>query len=228
MDIVALTLSAISLVIASVAYWRSGGARDIARLRAELTESANELRARIRTGYEESLARIDRARARLGEIPPHVATSLRASIDTLNQELSRLRQEAQEELERLKTSASSSARAAEQALAMRVRRLEGRVHLFIARAEKVRAEGLAKRGEFASAEDILEEAITRVREAQTELAGMGGEEPSFAHLVGALRQAVRSVRSRAETHKRELEEVIAESDGLLRSLEAEDARAHVH
>lgn len=93
----------------------------------------------------------------------------------------------------------------------------------------VRAEGMAKRGEFASAEDILEEAITRVREVQTELAAVGREEPSFAHFAGALRQAVRSVRRRAdETHKREIEEVIAESDGLLRSLEAEDLRAYVH
>ncbi len=219
-SIVALILSTISLVIASIAYWRSGGSGDIARLRSQLVETADEMRARLRHGYDESLRRIDRARTLLSEIPPQVAADVRASIETLDKELASVRREVEEELDRLKASVSASSQAARDAVATRVRRLEGRVHLLVARGEMARAETRAERGEFAAAEDLLEDALMKVREVQTRLGPLFDDDPAFAHLLAALRQAIRSVRSRAESRKREIEELIAESDVLLRTLEA--------
>jgi chromosome segregation ATPase len=220
LEIVALILATISLAIASVAYWRSGGAQDIGRLRSELVETGDELRTRLRGGYEEALRRIDRARALLAEIPPQVSASVRASIDSLNKELSTVRHEVEQELQRLKTSVSASSQAARDAVATRVRRLEGRVRLLVARGEMARAESLAERGELAAAEDLLEDALMKVREVQRGLGPLFEDDPAFAHLLAALRQAIRSVRTRAESRKREIEELIAESDNLLHTLEA--------
>lgn len=219
-EIVALILSTISLAVASLAYWRSGGARDVAKLRSELLESADEMRARLRHGYDESLRRIDRARVLLAEIPPQVAASVRASMDALSKELASARREVEEELERLKANVSASSQAARDAVATRVRRLEGRVHLLVARGDMARAESRAERGEFSEAEELLEDALMNVREVQTRLGPLFDDDPAFAHLVASLRQAIRSVRSRAESHKREIETLIAESDRLLHTLEA--------
>jgi chromosome segregation ATPase len=219
-EIVAILLSTISLVIASTAYWRSGGAREIARLRSELVEGADEMRARLRHGYDEALQRIDHMRSLLAEIPPQVAATVRGSIDTLNKELASVRRDVEDELQRLKTSVSASSQAARDAVATRVRRLEGRVHLLVARGEMARAESRAERGELGAAEDLLEDALMKVREVQTGLGPMFEDDPAFTHLLAALRQASRSVRSRAESRKREIEELIAESDNLLHTLEA--------
>lgn len=220
LEIVALILATISLAIASVAYWRSGGAQDIAKLRSELVETRDALRARLRSGYDESLLRIDHARALLAAIPPQVAATVRGSIDSLNKELSAVRHEVEQELERLKTRASASSQAARDALATRVKQLEGRVRLLVARGEMVRAESLADRGDFAAAEDLLDDALMKVREVQRGLGPLFEGDPAFAHLLATLRQTIRSVQTRAQSRKREIDELIAESDQLLQTLQA--------
>jgi len=51
-----------------------------------------------------------------------------------------------------------------------------------------------------------------------------GEDPAFADVMIALRDAIAVVRNRVEDYKRQIEPLLARSDSPISSLEARDAR----
>jgi hypothetical protein len=228
-SIIALCLAGVSLVLSAVAYWRAGGRREVEAVRLELAREAEAVRARqramaeelgqrVRTGYEDSLARIKRAEERLAELRDTMAAQTRQAVDALRAQLAEARKQIDAGLQRLKTDASARAAVAEEAVHKRVLRMEGRVQLVVVRAEMVRAERLADKGDFARAQDLLEDAVNKVREVKLRLTDAFEEDPAFRDVLVALQDAIRSVRTEAADHQRRIDRVLAASDALLASL----------
>lgn len=215
--VVAPVLTAVNLGFIGLAYWRLFGEGDVAALRRRFED---DLASRIRTGYDESLARIRRAQARLAAAGKDVSATVREKIDALGADLARLKDDADSALAKLREGVSSTASAAEQALARRVRRVEAKTHVMSARSEIERAQRLAAKGDFFCAEEALDEAAAKIRDARARYAD---DETVFADVLAALRDAIRAVRVEAEDHKRQLDRLVAKSDALAADLDARDA-----
>ena len=233
MVVVAFLLSCAAILLAAVAYWRSGGERELAALRNELREELDALRTvkremgedlsrRVHAGYEVSLSRIRRAQGRLSALSAEVSTSLRGTVDALSRQLAVLTREAEEGIAKLKTEVSTGAKTTEEALAARVRRIEGRVQVLVARTEISRAEKLAAKSQFVEAEQRLEDAVSKVREVRIRLSEEFEDDPAFSEVLQALQDAIRSVRARADDHRRKIDRVLSASDSLLASLETRE------
>ena len=89
----------------------------------------------------------------------------------------------------------------------------------------VRAQRLADRGEFAGATGVLEDAVSRVRDAGAKIVAESGQERAYDDLLEMLVEAIRQVRARAESARAQIERVMTASDSLLRSI---DAREELH
>jgi hypothetical protein len=216
---VALALSFVSLALAMVAYSRAGARDDVAVIRMKQRLLAGEVSCWIRSGLDDSLVRVIRAQVRLAELGRSASAGLRESIDALGRQLAEMKQQAEEGLARLETGVSAGARATQEGLARRVRRLEGSIQVLAARDEIGAAERLADSHEFVRAEDLLEDAVARVREVRMRLADEVSDDAAFATVLEALQDAVRSIRARAEDHKRRIDTVLSASDSLLASLD---------
>jgi chromosome segregation ATPase len=228
-SIIALCLAAVSIALSAIAYWRAGGRRDVEALRAQLASEleavhareraiAEELRRRVRSGYEDSLARIKRAEERLAQVRETVSAETRQAIDALREQFAEARREIETRLAELKAGASSRAEALQETLQRRVLRMEARAQLIMARADMLRAERLAEKRDFARANDLLEEAVAKVRSVRARLSDPFEDDPAFQNVLDALLEAIRSVRAQAADHERQIERVLSASDALLASL----------
>jgi hypothetical protein len=216
-SVVALVLSVASLVLATVALLRSGGREQIAAL-------VDDLNRRARLGYEEALDRIERAQKRLLEVKTQTSAELRERIDALSDQLAEVKTKAQAGLGNLNTEVSGRARVAQEDLQRRLRLLEGSLEVLFARAEMVRAEHLAQRGDFVDAEVLLEDAVAKVREVRLRSPSEAERELRFSEVVEALNNAIRSVRMKAEDYRSRINRVVSASDVLLGSLESREQR----
>jgi hypothetical protein len=233
LTIVALALSVLGIVLAGIAYWRAGGRQELTAARAELMQDLEALKGkqralaeglsiRVRSGYEDSLARVRRAQERISRLKEEVSADLRRSVEAMSRQLADMKLEAEEGLARLKSEASAGLQGTQEELARRIRRIEGRLQVLVCRIEMARAERLAEKGDFVAAEMLLEEAVARVREVKTRLSDETEEDPAFTNVLVALQGAIHSVRERAEDHQRMIERVVSASDSLLASLEARE------
>jgi hypothetical protein len=214
----ALVFSIASLVLALAAYWRAGGRRDLEVLQVKQRLMAEDLAKWMRKGFEDSLARIARAQKRLSELSTEASEQIREATRVLELELGEMKKEAELGLFHLKTEVSSGGHAAQEALAKRIRRTEGSIQVLVARSEIAAAEKLAAADEIVQAEDLLEDAVSKVREVRMRLSEEVGDDPAFEHVIETLHEALRSVRARAVDHKRRIDSVLEASDSLLASL----------
>jgi hypothetical protein len=214
-SIIAICVAGVSLVLSSVAYWRAGGRDDVAALRTEVAR-------RIRNGHEDSLARIKRAEERLGALRESLSAETRQAADALRGQIVEARQEIEVALQQLRTGVSTRAEAVQAELHKRVLRLEGRVQLLMARADIARAERLAEKSDFLRANDLLDEAVAKVREVKLRLSDVFEEDFIFNDVLGALRDASRAVYEEAADHQHRIERVLSASDALLASLAARE------
>ncbi|HEX3854163.1 MAG TPA: hypothetical protein VHW01_24535 [Polyangiaceae bacterium] len=228
-SIIALCVAGVSLLFSGVAYWRAGGRGDVEAMRAELARQlqavrereramAEEISGRVRTGYEDSIARIRRAEERLAALREDVSTETREAIDALRAQLGWTRREIETRLTELKSSVSARAESIQEALHRRVLRMEGRALMLTARADMVRAERLAEKRDFAGADDLLEEAVAKVRDVRQRLSDPFEDDPAYQNVIDALLEAIRTVRAQAADHARQIERVLSASDALLASL----------
>lgn len=220
--VVALFLSIASMVLAVVAYWRSGGRDDLELVRKKQQLVVDELARRTRRGLEESFARVQRAQNQLAQLRAEASAGVQDSIDALARELAEVRRELEIARERLKVEVTAGAQAAQEVLGKRVHHIEGTVRVLAARAEIRAAELLADKGRFFEAENMVEDAIAKVREAKMRLSEEEADEPAFGPVIEALHVALHSIRARAIDHKREMDTVLAASDSLLASLRAHE------
>jgi hypothetical protein len=216
--IIALLLALVSLTLGMLAYWRSGVLDEIEAVGARQRLVTDELSRRIRRGIEDSLARVSRASQRLAQLQRGPSMRLSKTIDELAAELANVRAGLQEVMRRVQGDVSEGAEATAEALARRIRHIESRIQVLMTRAEIRAAEDLADAGRFVAAEDLLEDAVARVRELSLRYADEPGEEPAFAPVIEALHGALHSLRERAADHKRRIDSVLSASDSLLAAL----------
>lgn len=233
LGVIALGLAAAGLCVSIVAYWRSGGRWEMRALQYEIRAAleaarqaqralADELAARIRAGYDDTLERMRRAEARLSELRQGASAELTRTLNAAARRAAELRQQAWDGLDRLRKEATMQAQGAQEVLGHRARRLEARVEVLVARGEIARAERLAEKEDFVSAQSVLEDAAAKVRDARSKVREAGGHEQVFDEAVDSLAEAIMRVRLRAATARQQIERVMTTSDSLLGSLEARE------
>jgi hypothetical protein len=220
--VIAVFLSVASMLLAAVAFWRSGGRENLERVQSKQKLVVDELSRRVRRGLEESRGRSVRGQQRLAQLGQEAASNVHHAIDEVTREVAEIQKEAEERLQDLRFDVTAGAQAAEEALAKRMRRVEGSIRVLAARAEIRAAERLADSGAFVNAEDLLEDAVAKVREAKMRLADDDGEEGKFDPVIDALHEAIHAIREQALDHKRQIDSVLAASDSLLVSLRARE------
>ncbi len=234
-ELAAIIMAGVSLFLSGIAYWRAGGRADIATLKRELREEidsfksrqraiAEDLRKRINSGYEDTLSRIKRGERRLADLRQEVSASMQEGIDAVSRQLAELKVEAEEGITRLKHDVSIGAQATQEAVGLRIRRLEGRIQILMVRAEMARAQRLADKRSFIDAEKLLEDAVAKVREVKARLSDDFEENPAFSEVITSLQNAIRSVRAEAEDSRHELDRVLSSSESLLSSLASREQR----
>lgn len=222
--VIALFLSIASLIVAAVAYWRSGGREDLEAVRAKQKLVADELGRSVRHALEESRTRGARAQQRLAELKREAQGGVLLAIDELSREIAAVNRETEELLQELRFEVTAGAQAGAEALARRIRRVDGSVRVLAARAEIRAAERLADSGDLIKAEDLLDDAVARVREAKMRLADDDGQERAFDPVINALHTAIHAIRERALDHKRQIGSVLSASDSLLTMLRTRETR----
>ncbi|MGZ3473963.1 MAG: hypothetical protein ACXWUG_06315 [Polyangiales bacterium] len=215
MEAQALTFAALglglgALVLASLAYWRAG---------IDVSAFAD----RVRYGHRRTIRRAQRGRGQLQGLDREVTPSLRGMFEVILRELDDVEREARAALEGLRRGADVRAQIVEEGLARKMRRLEGRVEILSARTEMTRAERLAQRQRFLDAENLLEDAVAKVREVKARVADDLEDEPSFDDVVNSLQTALRAIRAQANDHKARIDRVVSASDALLAALEARES-----
>jgi len=232
MNTVTLLIASVALVLAAVAYWRSGGQHDMALFRQEfrgdlehmrtiqkqLTENASRS---ISEAYRRSLARLTRIAERLEHLKDEAGEGLEARLQAAGRRLQALRQRASQSAKAAKESTFSAAHNAQQALARSIGRLEARTSLLSAKSKIQRAVRQAEHEEFDLAERRLGEAAELVRAARETL----GDDRAYDHELERVRNAVRgatsAIRAKAEDSRRRIEHVLREADSLVARFESD-------
>jgi chromosome segregation ATPase len=201
-----LAIACLSLVLSCVAYSRAGASSEARALRDELRHDGEAFQRRqralaedairkLRDGYADTLWRISRAKQRLAQLPPEMSEDIQDRAQRIDRQLDERRRDAREELERLEHQISQDAHATQEAIALRVRQLEGRTQILSASADILRAQRLATRNELAAADDLLDDAVADVREARARLGIHAADDPAFTDIISSLRHAKRFVRA---------------------------------
>lgn len=232
MNSVALLIASVALVLAAVAYWRSGGQYDVALFRQEFRRDLEHMRT-IQKQLTENAARsmseaYQRSQARLTGIAEHLehlkdeaGEGLESRLQAAGRELQALRDRVAQNAKAAKNSTLSAAYGAHQALARAIRRLEARTSLLSAKSKVQRAVRRAKHEEFELAERRLEEAMELVRAARETLGDDRGYDRELDKVKNALRGATSAIRAKAEDSKRQIEHVLSETDSLVARFESE-------
>src|SRR5207247_5607490 len=92
----------------------------------------------------------------------------------------------------------SAARSAEEAIALRVRRIEARATLMRAKAKATRAQSAAASKKFERADQLLAEAADLLRDARETLGDDHAYDTKLDVIKTALREATKAVRANAE------------------------------
>lgn len=233
MDVLALAIASVSLVLGAVAYWRSGGKRDVQSARREIEREIEALQTTLKefregaaqvitAGFEASRRGLKSAAERLRQLKEEAIEGLEKQITRAQEQISNVARQLEEAARSAAGAATSAARQAERAIAVRAHRLEARVDLLFAKAMAIRAIGYADKQEFFQAEERLEAASERLRAARQVL----GDDHAYDQLLDAVRDALReatvAVRSRAEILRGKLESVLSQTDRLVQRLESDE------
>jgi len=236
MTTTALIISLISLGLASVAYWRSGGKQDAQNLQSSLQRELEALRAKekelVESASQSLAAAYDRSRQRLAAARENLRRQKEEAVEGLEKQVKL----AQEQLEALATRLEESARAAkdltlsaarsaEEAIALRVRRIEARATLMQAKAKAARAQSAAASKEFERADELLAEAAGLLRDARETLGDDHAYDVKLDAIKTSLREAINAVRTHAEDIRKRIEQVLADTDRIVSTLESDETKA---
>ena len=232
MNKASLVISLVSLCLASVAYWRSGGkqdvqalGREVEALRAKQKELAESVAQSVAAAYERSRKRLQVAREQLRQLKDEAVEGLEQHIKQAQEQLEALAQRLEDGAKSAKHATVAAARSVEEGIALRVRRVEARATLLQAKAKATRAVGVAGKRDFLRAEQLLEQATGLLRNARETL----GDDHAYDQLLDAvklaLREATTAVRTQAEDVRKKIEQVLADTDRLVSTLEADEAKS---
>ena len=147
----ALAVSAFSIALALIAYWRAGGKQDAERAHAEIradidslrekqTEIVQQTRASLDSAYAISHDRLSRLREVLRSEKEGAEAALRAQLDRAEADVNGLVRAVETGARTARDSTIAVAEQTEQVLARRMRAAEGRVALLRAKHKARRAE----------------------------------------------------------------------------------------
>ncbi|MBX3188501.1 MAG: hypothetical protein KF819_15910 [Labilithrix sp.] len=213
----ALALSLMSIIASLVAILRISSLATSVQRRHRF--AADELAVRVRRGLGDLEGRLTRAKDSLAETEREAPEPLRERRDDLCHRLDDVEKDVARVRSRAETHLTSTAASIEEALSRRLRRVEAGIQILSARAAARRAERLAEAGRFAQAEDLLEDAVAKVREVQGRLDDDAKHAQAFAKVIETLHDAIHSVRARARETKHDIASVLDASESLLASLE---------
>ncbi|WAS99361.1 hypothetical protein [Nannocystis punicea] len=230
----ALAVSAFSIALALFAYWRAGGKQDAAASHAEIraavdslrekqTELVDHTRGSLDAAYQNSRDRLTRLREVVRSEKDRAEAEIRTQLDRAEADVNRLVSTVELESRKIRDSSIGSAEQAQRALSVRVRTVEGRVALLRAKAKTRRAETLAEGREYDQALRVLVEATDLLDQAQERLPRE--YDPTVAALRGALHEALASVQNQAVDIRERLDEVVRQTNSLVRTLESDESAA---
>ena len=236
MEVAALMVALASFGLAAVAYWRSGGKRDIEAARQQLEAEMEVLHAKqreffdsaseaIASAYDESRRRLDRNRERLRVLKAEAVEGLGKQMERAAEQLHALAQRLEAGAKSVGESTLLVARSVEQGIARRARRLEARTTLMYAKAKATRAVNWAHKRDFERAERQLEEAADLLRTVREMLGVDHAYDEALDDVKRALGKATDAVRVRAEDTRQRIEHVLTETDKLVDRLESEEQEA---
>ncbi|MFY0531893.1 hypothetical protein [Nannocystis pusilla] len=176
----ALAVSAFSIALALVAYWRAGGKQEAETAHAEIratvdslrekqTELVEHTRGSLDAAFQNSRDRLTRVRELLRIEKDRAEAELKHQLDRAEGDVNRLVASVELEARKIRDSTIGSAEQAERALSQRVRTIEGRVALLRAKYKARRAEVLADGQEYEEALRALVEATDLLDQAQERL-----------------------------------------------------------
>lgn len=227
----ALVVSLAAIVLAAVAYWRSGGQRDLTRAETAVRRELGELRAKqaelLDHASEALTAAYDRSRGRLRAARERLARLQDATVDGLDAQLRRANDHLEALTRRLDHAATSAldatvaaAKATERNIARGARRVHARVVLLEAKAKARLAQRAASDKDWDRADARLADASELLAEARSILDGDDAFDAELDRFRDALRDAASAVRTRAEDTRRRIDQVLADADLVVTSLEA--------
>jgi len=231
-----IVISTVSLLLSATAYWRSGGKRDVEHIRREVQREMEALRAKqkefsetvsqsIAAAYERSRERLQVARDHLRRLKNEAVEGLEGQVQLAQEQLAALAQRLEEGAKSAKDATVAAARNVEAAIALRVRRIEARATLLEAKVEASRAVGLAGKKDFERAEELLERATELLRLARETLDNDHAYDQLLDKMRLALREATVAIRARAEDVRQKIEEVLADTERIVSTLESDEAKA---
>lgn len=230
MERLSIVLAAVAIALSTIAYWRTGGRQDLTTARRTLEEQLKVLKAKqdelvddlastVRSTYERGQEGMARARQRLGELRKDAGEKLQQQIDRATRQIGDVERRIAEALRAAKEATIATARETQNGLMKRVHRLEARVSILAAQWEAGRALKWAEKAEFDRAEENLQEAVARIREAKATLADDDAYDSQLEAVNHSLREAILAARAKAEAFRSRVEKVVADSDALIATLE---------
>ena len=232
MSTVTLVLVVLSLVLSAVAYRRSGGALDMQKLRGEfetlrikqkeLTESIADS---ISTAYSRSRERLQAARENLRSQKTGTVEVVEKQLQLAQEQLEGLGRRLEQAAGSVKTLAFSTAQRIEEAIALRVRRLEARASLLQAKAIASRAQAAATKNDFQRADELLADAADLFHAARETLGNDRTYDLQLEAMKQGLRAATSAVRLRAQDTRSRIDRVLADTDRIVDALESDETRA---
>lgn len=232
----ALIIALISLGLASVAYWRSGGKQDVQNFQASLQRDMEVLRAKqnelvesasqtLAAAYDRSRQRLAVARENLRRLNEEAVEGLQKQVKLAQEQLGALAKRLEETARAAKDATVSAARSAEEAIALRVRRIEARVTLMQAKAKATHAQSVAAKRQFEHADQLLTEAAALLRDARETLGDDHAYDAQLDAIKGSLRDATQAVRAQAEDIHNRIEHVLADTEKIVSTLEEDETNA---
>ena len=231
-----LVIALISLGLASVAYWRSGGKQDVGTLQSSLQHEMEVLRAKqkelvdsasqaMTAAYDRSRLRLALARENLRLQKEEAVEGLQKQVNLAQEQLDALAGKLEDTAHAAKDMTVSAARSAEEAIALRVRRIEARATLMLVKAKATRAQSIAADKEFLLADQLLAEATDLLRDARETLGDDHVYDTQLDAIKVSLRKATEAVRTQAEDTRMRIEQVLADTDKIVGTLESDETKA---
>ena len=225
MENAAIIIAIIGLILAGMAYWRAGGQRDLEMLREKQTELGEVLLFAIEEAYEASRQSLQQTAEGLRNLKAEAIEGLEQEVERATQQLQALERRLAETTKTARDTTAALAHKAERALRLRVHRLEARGSLLYAKGCAVLANRWANQGEFLRAEKRLDEATALLALARETLRADHAYDEQFETVKHSLAEATGAVRAKAQDARQRIDNVLAETNKLLRALESDETNA---
>jgi hypothetical protein len=223
MEILTLCISILSLIIGSVAYYRSGGKQDMRALEQTLTNRIEELgatvrrasdsvAATVRAGYERSTRIISDLQAQVAALRKEAVEEIQEDLRMLAQTLDRLAERAAREVKEVKADVSLALAEAEEALRLAVEETKARLKVIQAKQELGLARIAILRSDLIDAEPRVESALRHLEEARSLTAG---HVESVTAVQKQAQEMLVAIRRKASTMKASLDALIERNNRLL-------------